>query len=113
MSQTQPEPQDSQLEPHAPLPLPPSQTEEAPKLSVGSEMKFDAFGPLVVNSDGTLSRIANWTEMTPPERERIMRVLVARNKLRLADQEAKLQQDGVAAPDRNLRANDSRAASLD
>ncbi|TFK29091.1 hypothetical protein FA15DRAFT_425746 [Coprinopsis marcescibilis] len=35
----------------------------------------------------TLSRIANWANMTDAERERIARVLGARNKLRLSKQE--------------------------
>lgn len=81
-----------QPETHAPLALPPPPAGEEPttKLEVGSQMKFDALGPLVVNSDGTLSRIANWPNMTPLERERTLRVLVARNQIRLADQKAKL-----------------------
>lgn len=37
---------------HAPLPLPPPQEDGAHKLNIGSEMKFDTLGPLVVNSDG-------------------------------------------------------------
>lgn len=52
-----------------------------------ASVKYDALGPLVVNSDGTLSRITNWPEMTPAERERTFRVLVARNKIRLVDQD--------------------------
>ncbi|KAF9444949.1 hypothetical protein P691DRAFT_619346, partial [Macrolepiota fuliginosa MF-IS2] len=40
----------------------------------------DELGPMVVNTDGTLSRIANWPEMTPDERARIVRVLGKRNK---------------------------------
>ncbi|KAI0920232.1 hypothetical protein AcV5_010031 [Taiwanofungus camphoratus] len=57
------------------------------KLEVGSEsgLKFDALGPMVVNRDGscvlkTLSRIANWQNMTEFEKQRTMRVLIARNK---------------------------------
>ncbi|EKM53624.1 uncharacterized protein PHACADRAFT_260076 [Phanerochaete carnosa HHB-10118-sp] len=72
------------------LPPPPAGEEPTPKLEVGSQMKFDALGPLVVNSDGTLSRIANWPNMTSLERERTIRVLTARNQIRLADQKAKL-----------------------
>ncbi|KAF7795752.1 hypothetical protein EIP86_006919 [Pleurotus ostreatoroseus] len=74
------------------LPAAPSQTEQVPQLDVNGEtqMKFDALGPLVVNSDGTLSRIANWPNMTELERERTLRVLSARNQIRIANQEAKL-----------------------
>ncbi|KAF8153983.1 hypothetical protein B0H34DRAFT_799897 [Crassisporium funariophilum] len=52
-------------------------------------VKLDELGPMVVNSDGTLSRIANWTQLTDMERERTLRVLSARNKLRLANEERK------------------------
>ncbi|KAM0750791.1 hypothetical protein T439DRAFT_277615, partial [Meredithblackwellia eburnea MCA 4105] len=44
---------------------------------------FDKLGPTVVSADGTLSRIGNWQEMDDRERTRVLRVLGARNKLRL------------------------------
>ncbi|KIX93951.1 uncharacterized protein Z520_10288 [Fonsecaea multimorphosa CBS 102226] len=47
-----------------------------------STFKLDALGPLVINSDGTLSRIHNWAEMTELERERTLRILGKRNQLR-------------------------------
>lgn len=50
---------------------------------------------MVVNSDGTLSRIANWGEMSDIEQERTLRVLATRNKIRLANEERKLQQEAV------------------
>ncbi|KAJ7482200.1 hypothetical protein B0H11DRAFT_1214284 [Mycena galericulata] len=56
----------------------------------GSAVKFDDLGPMVVNSDGTLSRISNWSNMTEPEKERTLRVLSARNKIRLANEQQKL-----------------------
>lgn len=39
-------------------------------------------GPVVINSDGTLSRVNNWASMTLAERERTMRVLGKRNMIR-------------------------------
>ena len=75
--------------------------DDAERITVNSAQtfKFDKLGPVVVNSDGvrrvmlafscrpnsryllqTLSRIANWESMTPAEKERTLRVLVARNK---------------------------------
>ncbi|KAN0080089.1 hypothetical protein V8E55_009655 [Tylopilus felleus] len=53
-----------------------------PNVQVGATapLKFDILGPMVVNSDGTLSRIANWENMTEAERERTTRVIAARNK---------------------------------
>ncbi|KAI0338580.1 hypothetical protein BDW22DRAFT_1362629 [Trametopsis cervina] len=74
-----------------PLSLPAPPSDNVTKLDTGNadSVKFDALGPLVVNSDGTLSRIANWQEMTEEERSRTTRVLLARNKIRLANQETK------------------------
>ncbi|KAG8715971.1 hypothetical protein FRC11_012116 [Ceratobasidium sp. 423] len=48
----------------------------------GKSISFDRLGPMVVNSDGTLSRIANWPEMTPAEQNNTIRVLSKRNQLR-------------------------------
>ncbi|OIW27579.1 hypothetical protein CONLIGDRAFT_682609 [Coniochaeta ligniaria NRRL 30616] len=43
----------------------------------------DQLGPVVVNEDGTMSRIANWAEMSEIEKRNTVRVLGKRNKLRL------------------------------
>ena len=51
----------------------------------GRPVKLDALGPMVVNKDGTLSRITNWPEMHEVERERTLRVIAKRNEKRLAD----------------------------
>ncbi|KAF1344550.1 hypothetical protein BDV97DRAFT_372944 [Delphinella strobiligena] len=70
-----------------PLGLPAIPTEEeAKKLDVnsGNSVKLDQLGPMVVNTDGTLSRIANWTGMTEGERERTIKVLSKRNQIRMA-----------------------------
>ncbi|PHH75782.1 hypothetical protein CDD80_2065 [Ophiocordyceps camponoti-rufipedis] len=69
----------------APAALPaPGDDQTATPLPVGGEVKLDHLGPLVVNEDGTMSRIANWTEMTDVEKENTVRILGKRNKLRLA-----------------------------
>jgi predicted Fe-S protein YdhL (DUF1289 family) len=70
---------------HAPLSLP-APGGAATKLDVsgeGSSVKLDHLGPLVVNADGTLSRIANWENMTEIERRNTLRVLGKRNKERM------------------------------
>ncbi|KAI9058633.1 hypothetical protein FKP32DRAFT_1546549, partial [Trametes sanguinea] len=71
------------------LPSPPPEDADAEKVTInGSQtFKFDKLGPVVVNSDGTLSRIANWENMAPVEKERTLRLLVARNQVRIANQE--------------------------
>ncbi|EGN94700.1 hypothetical protein SERLA73DRAFT_143559 [Serpula lacrymans var. lacrymans S7.3] len=59
-------------------------------------LKLDELGPIVVNHDGTLSRIANWATMTEEEKRRTMRVVAARNKTRLAKQDPTV---GSGGPD--------------
>ncbi|EON96258.1 putative fungal specific transcription protein [Phaeoacremonium minimum UCRPA7] len=49
----------------------------------GDGVKLDHLGPLVVHKDGTVSRIANWAEMTDIERKNTLRILGKRNQLRL------------------------------
>ncbi|KAI0116325.1 hypothetical protein GGR51DRAFT_313981 [Nemania sp. FL0031] len=76
---TQPEPK--------PLSLPalPAAGEGTSTLEVGgAALRLDHLGPLVVNEDGTLSRIANWEKMADIERENTLRILGKRNQARLA-----------------------------
>ncbi len=49
----------------------------------GKAVMLDKLGPMVVGRDGTLSRIANWGEMTEIERQNTLRILGKRNQLRL------------------------------
>jgi len=52
-------------------------------VNVGGEpVSIDALGPLVINVDGTLSRITNWNEMTPDEQSRTIRIIGKRNRKR-------------------------------
>lgn len=68
-----------------PLPLP-EPTSNATQLNVNGEgVKLDHLGPLVVNKDGTLSRIANWDKMADIEKQNTLRILGKRNQLRLGD----------------------------
>ncbi|KAJ9478934.1 hypothetical protein PHBOTO_002426 [Pseudozyma hubeiensis] len=46
-------------------------------------IKLDRLGPMIVNSDGTISRIANWQNMSEIERERSLRLLAKRNNARM------------------------------
>lgn len=50
----------------------------------GAGVKLDHLGPLVVNVDGTMSRIANWEKMADIERENTVRIIGKRNQARLA-----------------------------
>ncbi|GFZ48974.1 hypothetical protein JCM24511_06723 [Saitozyma sp. JCM 24511] len=50
-------------------------------LGDGNVVKLDKLGPMIINSDGTLSRIPNWHELHPIERERTVRLLVKKRNL--------------------------------
>ncbi|KAF9102979.1 hypothetical protein BGX29_003960 [Mortierella sp. GBA35] len=57
----------------------------APQLEVnGQDIKLDILGPVVVNEDGTISRIDNWHEMADIEKANVRRILLKRNAARLA-----------------------------
>ncbi|KAF9887590.1 hypothetical protein FE257_009803 [Aspergillus nanangensis] len=85
------QPQDNQnqelKEQSTPLALPEVGSDSKPtQLDVSngeSTAKLDHLGPLVVNQDGTLSRISNWDQMTDIEQKNTLRVLGKRNKLRM------------------------------
>jgi hypothetical protein len=55
----------------------------------GTEMKLDHLGPMVVNTDGTLSQIGNWQQMSEIEKKNTLRIISKRNKSRLAALKAK------------------------
>lgn len=84
-----------------PLPLPePPTGSEATQLAVDGEgIKLDHLGPMVVNVDGTLSRIGNWDKMAPIERENTLRIIGKRNQARLATLRAAAEKVVAAAED--------------
>ncbi|KAL5094324.1 hypothetical protein Trisim1_006913 [Trichoderma cf. simile WF8] len=69
------------------LPAPGSNTENITTIDVsgsGTTVKLDALGPMVVNVDGTMSRISNWDKMAAIEKENTLRIIGKRNQQRLA-----------------------------
>jgi hypothetical protein len=73
-----------------PLPLPAPNTAVSTRpldlstatTTITTTIKLDHLGPLVVNADGTISRIANWDAMSEIERNNTVRVLGKRNRAR-------------------------------
>ncbi|PWN26301.1 hypothetical protein BDZ90DRAFT_233435 [Jaminaea rosea] len=86
------------------LPSAPANEEKARQLDVasGGRVALDELGPMVVNKDGTLSRIHNWASMTENERANTLRVLGKRNQLRMADLrgETEAEEQGQQADDK-------------
>ncbi|RPA71443.1 hypothetical protein BJ508DRAFT_419921 [Ascobolus immersus RN42] len=59
-------------------------TEATTSLEVGGPaVALDHLGPMVVNVDGTISRVNNWDQMTDNEKAQTQRLLARRNKQRL------------------------------
>jgi len=54
-----------------------------------ASVKLDHLGPMVVNVDGTLSRISNWDKMADIEKENTLRIIGKRNQARLESLRAK------------------------
>mmetsp|Transcript_106000 Transcript_106000/g.167366 ORF Transcript_106000/g.167366 Transcript_106000/m.167366 type:complete len:106 (-) Transcript_106000:12-329(-) len=50
----------------------------------GNPIKMDKLGPIVINVDGSMSRINNWHEMTEQEQKNTLRLIGKRNQQRLA-----------------------------
>lgn len=71
----------SQSEPVLSLPSPTDNHHLAGTES--SSLVLDSLGPIVVCEDGSLQRIANWSEMTPHEQQNTVRIISQRNKKRL------------------------------
>jgi len=59
---------------------------QATKLELGvTKNFFEEMGPLVINPDGTSGYLSNWKEMSPYERNTTIRLLMRRNRIRIAN----------------------------
>lgn len=50
--------------------------------ATSSQAQLDALGPMSLGKDGSISRIANWDQLTATERDAAVRLLAARNEKR-------------------------------
>jgi hypothetical protein len=68
--------------PKAPLALPaaPSNTTQLDMSNGSTTVSLDHLGPMVVNVDGTMSRISNWDKMAEIEKTATLRIIGKRNK---------------------------------
>lgn len=64
------------------------------QLPLGGTVSMDHLGPIIINTDGTTKRIANWDQLTKAEQENTIRVISARNKKRI--EALKKQQDEIS-----------------
>ncbi|KAL1933230.1 hypothetical protein VTP01DRAFT_7320 [Rhizomucor pusillus] len=65
------------------LALPATAEETVQQVGLNDTYKLKELGPVVVNEDGTLSRINNWHEMADIEKSNVNRILLKRNRERL------------------------------
>jgi len=66
------------------LPEVPHESTTQLDMSNGStSVKLDHLGPMVVNADGTLSRVSNWDQMADIEKANTWKIIGKRNKERL------------------------------
>ena len=90
-----------QQPPKAPLALPaaPSDGTTTLDMSNGSTtVSLDHLGPMVVNVDGSMSRISNWDKMAEIEKKNTLRIIGKRNKSRLeALKKARGEEEGGEA----------------
>jgi hypothetical protein len=78
------------------------------------QYKFDALGPIIINTDGTMARIPNWETLTEGEQLKALRLIAKRNQLRKAEL-LEQQKSGAAATGAQTAAGDARQddASVD
>ena len=75
-----------------PLALPAAESSGTTTLDMSNgdtSIKLDRLGPMVVNVDGTLSRISNWDTMAEIEKKNTLRIIGKRNQQRLEALKAK------------------------
>jgi hypothetical protein len=91
-SNSDPESTSDSTTPKKPLPLPAAPHNSTTQLDISSgdvSIKLDHLGPMVVNVDGTMSRISNWDKMADIEKENTLRIISKRNRERLDALKAK------------------------
>ena len=76
----------------------------------GNPVKVDRLGPIVVNKDGSLSRITNWLEMSTGEQERTLKVVAKRNKKRMSQFEQSEQPSTERSEEEAVMANNGGPA---
>ncbi|PMD12125.1 hypothetical protein NA56DRAFT_37459 [Hyaloscypha hepaticicola] len=80
------EPSTDSTTPKKALALPAASHNSTTQLDISNgdaSIKLDHLGPMVVNVDGTMSRISNWDKMVDIEKKNTLRIIAKRNRERL------------------------------
>lgn len=65
------------------LQLPIPEEVSSRSLEFGDTLALDDLGPIIINKDGSLRRITNWSELSPSEQKNTLRKISLRNHKRL------------------------------
>jgi hypothetical protein len=73
-----------------------------PSIRLGETIRFEEWGPIILNKDGTTRRIANWEDLSPQEQAVTWRRIAKRNEERRgvlleAQAQAQAQQQGASS----------------
>ena len=60
----------------------PAPSDDTPTLHLGETKKLDHLGPVIINTDGTTSRVANWDKLTEMEQQVALKRVSKRNRQR-------------------------------
>lgn len=61
---------------------PPDPESDLPTIQLGETISFEQFGPIILNTDGSTRRIANWDNLCEHEKEVTWRRIAKRNEER-------------------------------
>ena len=67
-----------------------------PRIKLGETIRFEEMGPIILNTDGTTRRIANWDTLTEGEKKVTWRRISKRNeerRKRLLEQQSQRDQE--------------------
>ncbi len=78
--------------------------------SLQDAVALNDLGPIILNSDGTMSRIPNWSTLTDIEQKKTLRLIAARNKKRA--EELKRAEERSNAEDEAEKNNNHNEGTL-
>jgi hypothetical protein len=64
------------------LPPPDPNRKDVPTIRLGETIRFEEWGPIILNTDGTTRRIDNWDQLTEHEKQVTWRRISKRNEER-------------------------------
>lgn len=73
-----------------------------PSIRLGETIRFEEWGPIILNTDGTTRRIANWDNLTEQEKKVTWRRISKRNEERrlvLLEEQQRKEAEAAAAQD--------------